>query len=70
MKYQIISQLFLDDESSAREIYEYLKERKGLLRTIRPGEVTEQKSFVQLARCYHDEEPPKPCELLESFESE
>lgn len=33
--------------------------------TINPGELNEEKGFIVVQNCYHDETPPSPCEIIE-----
>jgi len=70
MKYRLTITLFIDDEERAEDIFRFLEGRKALFRSIKPGSPDELKSLVRLERCYHDEEPVKPCELLKEFTSD
>lgn len=33
--------------------------------TINPGQVNAEPSFITIQKCYHDENPTIPCEVLE-----
>jgi len=70
LKYRVSASLFLDRRKDAVRVFEKLKREKELFLTIRKGEPVEQRSFVRLERCYHDEEVPRPCEVVEQVESE
>jgi len=70
LKYRVSASVYLDEEGEAIRIFEGLKRARDLFLTIRRGEPNEQRSFVALERCYHDEEPPRPCEVVERTESE
>jgi hypothetical protein len=70
MKYRIILNIIVDDYDDAIKIYKFLKENKGLMRTIRKGEINEEKSMIALEKHYHDEDPTKPCEIIESEHSD
>lgn len=70
MKWRIQADLMLDDEEEAMEIFEFLKARKNLFKTIRRGEINEERSRLTIHKCYNDEENGKPCEYLEVIESE
>jgi len=70
MKYRIRLDLILEKEEDAMEAFEYLKRRRKLFLTINKGKPNEKKSLLQIHRCYHDEEPPKPCKIIERIESE
>jgi hypothetical protein len=62
--------VILDDYDTAKKIYDFLKQNGRLMRTIRKGEPAEERSRIALERHYHDEDPTRPCEVIESFESE
>jgi len=70
MKWRVTLNIILDREEDARDIFEFLKKRKGLFKTVRKGEPAEEKSAITLEKHYHDEDPTKPCEVVESYESE
>jgi len=33
--------------------------------TINPGQAPEEKGYIKTEKCYHDEDPTKPCEAIE-----
>jgi len=70
MKYRVQSDLILDEEDTAEKAFKYLKRMRRLFRTINEGKPNEEKSHLSWHRCYHDEEPAKPCEFVETVESE
>jgi len=70
MKYRLDITLFLDDRIEAEKIRDALIVLKRLFRTINKGLDTEEKSFIRLHKCYHDEDPSKPCEDLFYWESD
>jgi len=37
--------------------------------TINPGQPNEEKSRILWQRCYHDDDPTKPCEVIEEHTS-
>jgi len=37
--------------------------------TINPGRINSEKSFITVQKCYHDETPPAPCQVLEYVET-
>jgi hypothetical protein len=71
MKWRITQTLILDeaDEAEALRLFQNLKDKKGKFKTINKGKDNEEKSILQLERCYHDESPTKPCEIIERIES-
>jgi len=32
--------------------------------TINPGTLTEERGYLIVEECYHDEDPPKPCKII------
>jgi len=70
MKYRVSLSIILDEYEDARKIYDFLGKYKHLMRTIRKGEPAEERSWAMLEEHYHDEDPTKPCVVLESMESE
>ena len=69
MKWRIQLDLIFDDEEEAKKTFEFLKKRKNLFRTINRGKPNEERSRLSLHKCYHDEDPSKPCEFVEVVES-
>ena len=35
--------------------------------TINPGDINEEVGFITTEKCYHDEEPGRPCEIIEEL---
>jgi len=70
MKWRIRADIILSDESKAVDIFENLKKERDKFETINRGELNEERSRVELEKCYHDEELIKPCEIIETIESE
>jgi len=70
MKYRIGLSIILDKYEDAKKIYTFLAGYGHLMRTIRKGELAEERSLIKLEKHYHDEDPTKPCVVLESMESE
>jgi len=70
MKYRLTFTIFIDDESDAERIYRFLEDKRGIFKTVNKGKPEEERSSVRLERCYHDEEPPKPCEVIKEFTSD
>jgi len=70
MKYRVRLDLIFDKEEEAMEAFNFLKGRRNLFRTINKGEPNEERSILEIHKCYHDEPEPKPCEIIEHIESE
>jgi len=69
LKYRVSASIYFNRREDADIIFEEVKRRKELFTAVRRGEPGEQRSFVMLERCYHDEEEPRPCEVIEKVES-
>lgn len=37
--------------------------------TINPGQENEELGYIQLEHCYHDEQPLKPCRILDTWQT-
>lgn len=70
MKYRLDITLFLDDSIEAEKIRDGLVKLKKLFKTVNKGLDNEERSSVRLHRCYHDEDPSKPCDTLFEWESD
>jgi len=70
MKYRVSLSIILDEYGDAKKIYDFLAGHGRLFKTIRKGEPAEERSLIMLEEHYHDEDPTKPCVVLESMESE
>jgi len=70
MKYRVSLSIILDKYEDAKKIYDFLAEHGHLFSTIRKGEPAEERSRITLEEHYHDDDPTKPCVVLESMESE
>ncbi|MEM2370595.1 MAG: hypothetical protein QXH51_06805 [Candidatus Bathyarchaeia archaeon] len=69
MKYRVVVSFICESEETARRIYNAAKALSHFMLTIRRGEPAEERSFIILERCYHDEDPTKPCEVIEQITS-
>jgi len=70
MKYRVSLSIILNEYEDAKKIYDFLAKHGHLFKTIRKGEPAEERSRITLEEHYHDEDPTKPCVVLESMESE
>jgi hypothetical protein len=70
VKYRISLSIIVDSYDDAKPLYDFLAKARALFRTIRKGEPNEERSLLILEKHYHDEDPSKPCEVLESISSD
>ena len=68
MKWQIVANVFVDEEKDAREIFSVLKKYKNLFKIIKAEDINEEGSYIMLIKCYHDEPNPQPCEVVDKVE--
>jgi len=68
--YKISLVLYFTSETDAIAVYNELKKWKAKIITINRGKPNEEKSILRREICYHDETPPRPCELIEEITSE
>ena len=69
MLYRARIDICFDREDTARTILDRAKSvLSKAVRITRQGEPTGEISFVEIHKCYHDEELPKPCEIIERIE--
>ena len=63
---RITIDLFLDvvNEATLTKIRDQLLALKEKFRNINIGLLIEEKSRITVQKCYHDETPTKPCEII------
>jgi len=72
MKIRVRADIILDvdNAATAKAIFEFLKQHKSLFRIIRRGQIAEERSYIIIEKCYHDEDPTKPCEVIAEIRAE
>lgn len=69
MLYRVRIDLAFNDEVDADKIFgEAEKLFKKAIKITQKEEPTADVGFVELHKCYHDEEPTKPCEIIKRIE--
>ena len=63
MKFRVTIDVALKDLSKARDFFKKIKDLKDEFFEISP----EEPARISLHKCFHDETPHKPCELIEEF---
>ena len=63
MKYRIRADLIFPEKSDAVAVGQGLKEQLSKVVNL-----LEEKSFIELEECHHDESPPQPCVILQHLE--
>lgn len=65
MLYRIMLDLAFTKEASCTAVKKTALDHLKNAVTINPSEPNEEKGFIVIQNCYHDEKPPKPCEVIE-----
>lgn len=68
MKYRVRLDLSFKSESDAQSLMSYAKNLSKRAVSISEGKPTEEIAYCDIHKCYHDETPPKPCEVIERVE--
>jgi len=68
MIYQVRANLFFEQMTDAEDLF-----KKGALAmvdsvVVHPDDPNFERPRLELIKCYHDEQPTKPCELLDCKE--
>jgi len=69
MFYRIRIDLSFPDEPPPGRIKELAATLLRQAVTINPGQPNQERGFILIERCYHDETPPRPCDLLTMLET-
>ncbi len=64
MKYRVIANLFFDTEADAKKVFDEMTLLEGKINNINEEKVNPEISSFNYHKCYHDEEPSKPCEII------
>lgn len=61
---RVTATLHFTEPDEAKDFYHDCELAILKSQTINPGEVTEERGTIILEECYHDEDPVKPCHVL------
>jgi len=67
MNYRITLDLAFSKQASAQAVLKTAKDHLKNAATINPEEQYEEIGYIQLVKCYHDEDPVAPCEIIETI---
>jgi len=65
MIYRIRLDLAFTNEADRHDILDKALDKLGDAVTIQPGQLAEERGYIILEDCYHDETPPQPCVVTE-----
>ncbi|GAH10642.1 unnamed protein product [marine sediment metagenome] len=69
MLYRVRIDLCFDAEDISQAVFEKAKQVLAkAVKIARQGEPTGEVSFIEIHKCYHDEMPTKPCEIIKRIE--
>lgn len=69
MLYRVRLDLCFDGEALADGVYEKAKTiLSKAINIAHPGEIGSEVSYIEVHKCYHDETPTKPCEIIKRIE--
>ena len=64
MFYRVRIDLAFADSANPGKIRDYGKKLLKHAIIINEGQINEERGYIMVEKCYHDEHPTKPCELL------
>lgn len=70
MIYRIRVDLAFTDEDPINDIKDKVKDHLDNAIVINAGQPNEERGFITLEECYHDEDPNKPCKVIENWQVE
>lgn len=65
MIYRIMLKLDFDNLDPINDIKDKALDHFAEAKTINQGEPNEEQGFIIVQKCYHEETPVEPCEILE-----
>lgn len=70
MIYRIRIDLAFTDKDPCDDILDKARDHLAQAIVINPDQLDEERGFITLEKCYHDENPARPCEVIEHLEVE
>ena len=70
MFYRVIATLAFTIEDEATDFYHDCEIALPKASTINPNQPNIERGTIRMQKCYHDETPTKPCEVLKSGQVE
>lgn len=64
MFYRLVVNLNFSDQTDADDVYDKALDALELALIVNPGQDTEERGYLEIQQCFHDEEPTKPCVIL------
>lgn len=70
MLYRITIDLAFEEEDPTDDILDKTLDHLAKAVTINPDLPSEERGFIKLVKCYHDEDPHRPCELIIEYHTD
>jgi len=67
MFYRIRVDLAYPQDTNPKAILAHTKALMPDALNINPGQPNQEQGYIILEKCYHDEAPTKPCEIIENW---
>lgn len=64
MIYRIRVDLAFEEEDPALDVYDKALDHIDKAVIINPGQLNEERGYIEVQRCYHNQTPNIPCERL------
>lgn len=64
MFYRVRIDMAFPDTTNPGKMRDYGKKLLNQAVIINQGQINEERGFVMVEKCYHDEDPAKPCDVL------
>lgn len=64
MLYRITLDLAFEQLDPTGDIFDKALDALDKAKVIQPHQIDEERGYIKLAKCYHDEDPNRPCDIL------
>lgn len=68
MFYRIRVDLAYPVDINPKAILAFTKDLMANAIIINPSQLNEERGYITLEQCYHDEDPTKPCDIIENWQ--
>lgn len=69
MFYRVTANLHFTIQDEANDFYHDCELALAKAQTINPGQLNQETGAIILQKCYHDENPNQPCEVISTAET-
>lgn len=68
MFYRVRADLAFTEKDEANDFAHDCQVALPKANIINPGQENEERGYIMVEKCYHDEDPAKPCDLLGTWQ--